>query len=151
MIETIVQNLYWGVYIYMYIHIYNMYIHIHENILFAPIFLLFTHSLSPFFHFILTYVLILPQQLKQAGPPHAVASSDQQQELMRIRAELEKKNVQYEEELCRRETLHSSELKGLKKELRDAEGQHLTLQKEILMVKDKLEKNRRERYMCNYM
>ncbi|XP_016146097.1 serine/threonine-protein kinase MRCK alpha-like [Sinocyclocheilus grahami] len=84
------------------------------------------------------------KQLKQAGPPHAAASLDQQQELMRIRAELEKKNVQYEEELCRRETLHSSELKGLKKELHDAEGQHLTLQKEILMLKDKLEKTRRE-------
>uniref|UniRef100_A0A8C2I067 Serine/threonine-protein kinase MRCK alpha n=1 Tax=Cyprinus carpio TaxID=7962 RepID=A0A8C2I067_CYPCA len=84
------------------------------------------------------------KQLKQAGPPHAAASSDQQQELMRIRAELDKKNVQYEEELCRRETLHSSELKGLKKELHDAEGQHLTLQKEILMLKDKLEKTRRE-------
>uniref|UniRef100_A0A671PG26 non-specific serine/threonine protein kinase n=1 Tax=Sinocyclocheilus anshuiensis TaxID=1608454 RepID=A0A671PG26_9TELE len=83
-------------------------------------------------------------KLKQTGPPHAAASSDQQQELMRIRAELEKKNVQYEEELCRRETLHSSELKGLKKELRDAEGQHLTLQKEILMLKDKQEKTRRE-------
>ncbi|XP_052442690.1 serine/threonine-protein kinase MRCK alpha isoform X7 [Carassius gibelio] len=84
------------------------------------------------------------KQLKQAGPPHAAAGSDQQQELMRIRAELEKKNVQYEEELCRRETLHSSELKGLKKELHDAEGQHLTLQKEILMLKDKLAKTRRE-------
>uniref|UniRef100_A0A8C1ANV4 Serine/threonine-protein kinase MRCK alpha n=3 Tax=Cyprinus carpio carpio TaxID=630221 RepID=A0A8C1ANV4_CYPCA len=84
------------------------------------------------------------KQLKQAGPPHAAASSDQQQELMRIRAELDKKNVQYEEELCRRETLHSSELKGLKKELHDAEGQHLTFQKEILMLKDKLEKTRRE-------
>ncbi|XP_026088703.1 serine/threonine-protein kinase MRCK alpha-like isoform X4 [Carassius auratus] len=83
-------------------------------------------------------------KLKQAGPHHSAASSDQQQELMRIRAELEKKNVQYEEELCRRETLHTSELKGLKKELHDAEGQHLTLQKEILMLKDKLEKTRRE-------
>ncbi|XP_026088684.1 serine/threonine-protein kinase MRCK alpha-like isoform X5 [Carassius auratus] len=83
-------------------------------------------------------------KLKQAGPHHSEASSDQQQELMRIRAELEKKNVQYEEELCRRETLHTSELKGLKKELHDAEGQHLTLQKEILMLKDKLEKTRRE-------
>lgn len=96
------------------------------------------------------YVLVFLQQLKQAGPPHAAATSDQQQELMRVRAELEKKNVQYDEELCRRETLHSTELKGLKKELRDAEGQHLTLQKEILMLKDKLEKTRRERYMCDY-
>uniref|UniRef100_A0A673MIA6 Serine/threonine-protein kinase MRCK alpha n=1 Tax=Sinocyclocheilus rhinocerous TaxID=307959 RepID=A0A673MIA6_9TELE len=75
---------------------------------------------------------------------HEYINIYQQQELMRIRAELEKKNVQYEEELCRRETLHSSELKVLKKELRDAEGQHLTLQKEILMLKDKLEKTRRE-------
>ncbi|XP_077075936.1 serine/threonine-protein kinase MRCK alpha isoform X3 [Siphateles boraxobius] len=84
------------------------------------------------------------KQLKQTGPSHAAPSSDQQQELMRVRAELEKKNVQYEEELCRRETLHSTELKGLKNLLRDAEGQHLTLQKEILMLKDKLEKTRRE-------
>uniref|UniRef100_A0A8C2IKP0 Serine/threonine-protein kinase MRCK alpha n=1 Tax=Cyprinus carpio TaxID=7962 RepID=A0A8C2IKP0_CYPCA len=117
-----------------------------KEILFAPISLLFSHSLSHLTNFILTYVSILLQQLKQAGPPHAAASSDQQQELMRIRAELEKKNVQYEEELCRRETLHSSELKGLKKELHDAEGQHLTLQKEILMLKDKLEKTRRESF-----
>ncbi|XP_056125522.1 serine/threonine-protein kinase MRCK alpha isoform X2 [Rhinichthys klamathensis goyatoka] len=84
------------------------------------------------------------KQLKQTGPSHAAPSSDQQQELMRVRAELEKKNVHYEEELCRRETLHSTELKGLKNLLRDAEGQHLTLQKEILMLKDKLEKTRRE-------
>ncbi|XP_067273907.1 serine/threonine-protein kinase MRCK alpha isoform X4 [Pseudorasbora parva] len=84
------------------------------------------------------------KHLKQAGPPHATTGSDQQQELMRLRAELEKKNVQYEEELCRREMLHSSELKGLKKELRDSEGQHLTFQKDILMLKDKLEKTRRE-------
>ncbi|XP_039548177.1 serine/threonine-protein kinase MRCK alpha isoform X2 [Pimephales promelas] len=84
------------------------------------------------------------KQLKQPGPSQGAPSSDQQQELMRVRAELEKKNVQYEEELCRRETLHSTELKGLKNLLHDAEGQHLTLQKEILMLKDKLEKTRRE-------
>uniref|UniRef100_A0A8B9KPT1 Serine/threonine-protein kinase MRCK alpha n=1 Tax=Astyanax mexicanus TaxID=7994 RepID=A0A8B9KPT1_ASTMX len=67
-----------------------------------------------------------------------------QQEVGRLRAELEKKGVQHEEELCRRETLHSTELKSLRKELREAEAQHLTLQKEILMLKDKLEKTRRE-------
>ncbi|XP_072537287.1 serine/threonine-protein kinase MRCK alpha isoform X6 [Salminus brasiliensis] len=83
-------------------------------------------------------------KLKQAGPPHAAVGSDQQQEVARLRAELEKKGVQHEEELCRRETLHSAELKSLRKELRDAEAQHLTLQKEILMLKDKLEKTRRE-------
>lgn len=94
------------------------------------------------------HVLVILQQLKQAGPPHAAASSDQQQELMRVRAELEKKSVQYEEDMCRRETLHGSEMKNLQKELRDAEGQHLTHQKEILMLKDKLEKTRREMYVC---
>ncbi|XP_066532576.1 serine/threonine-protein kinase MRCK alpha isoform X1 [Hoplias malabaricus] len=83
------------------------------------------------------------KELKQAGPPHVTGGSEQQ-EAARLRAELEKKSVQYEEELCRRETLHSSELKSLRKELRDAEAQHLTLQKEILMLKDKLEKARRE-------
>lgn len=97
------------------------------------------------------HVLVLLQHLKQTGPSHAAPSSDQQQELMRVRAELEKKNVQYEEELSRRETLHSTELKGLKNLLRDSDGQHLTLQKEILMLKDKLEKTRRERYMYNYI
>nr|XP_005160806.1 serine/threonine-protein kinase MRCK alpha isoform X4 [Danio rerio] len=96
------------------------------------------------------------KQLKQTGPPNGAASSDQQQELMRVRAELEKKSVQYEEEMCRRETLHSSEMKNLQKELRDAEGQHLTHQKEILVLKDKLEKTRREsqvereEFVCEY-
>uniref|UniRef100_A0A3B4DLT5 Serine/threonine-protein kinase MRCK alpha n=1 Tax=Pygocentrus nattereri TaxID=42514 RepID=A0A3B4DLT5_PYGNA len=84
------------------------------------------------------------KQLKQTGPLHATVGLDQQQEVVRLRAELEKKSVQHEEELCRRETLHSTELKSLRKELRDAEAQHLTLQKEILMLKDKLEKARRE-------
>ncbi|KAG9282641.1 serine/threonine-protein kinase MRCK alpha-like isoform X3 [Astyanax mexicanus] len=84
------------------------------------------------------------KELKQTGPSHAAVGSDQQQEVGRLRAELEKKGVQHEEELCRRETLHSTELKSLRKELREAEAQHLTLQKEILMLKDKLEKTRRE-------
>lgn len=64
-----------------------------------------------------------------------------------LRAELEKKSVQLEEELCRRETQYSTELKSHRKELNDAEAQQLTLQKEILMLKDKLEKSRREKYV----
>ncbi|TRY99812.1 hypothetical protein DNTS_014879 [Danionella cerebrum] len=85
------------------------------------------------------------KELKQPDPhPTSTASSDQQQEVMRVRADLEKKNLQYEEELGRRESLHNSEMKSLQKELRDAEGQHLTLQKDIFMLKDKLEKTRRE-------
>uniref|UniRef100_A0A8C9YWK9 Serine/threonine-protein kinase MRCK alpha n=1 Tax=Sander lucioperca TaxID=283035 RepID=A0A8C9YWK9_SANLU len=83
-------------------------------------------------------------KLKQAGSSAAPASADQTQEVGRLRGDLEKKTLLYEEELARREAQHSSELKALRKELRDAESQHLALQKEILMLKDKLDKTRRE-------
>ncbi|CAB1339951.1 unnamed protein product, partial [Coregonus sp. 'balchen'] len=81
---------------------------------------------------------------KQLGPSASVVGTDQSQEVGKLRADLEKKTGFYEEELSRREAQHANELKGLRKELRDAEGQQLTLQKEILVLKDKLEKTRRE-------
>ncbi|XP_051578039.1 serine/threonine-protein kinase MRCK alpha-like isoform X2 [Myxocyprinus asiaticus] len=81
---------------------------------------------------------------KQVGRSPSAGSSEQNQELSKLRAELEKKTVFYEEELSRRELQHTNELKSLKKELREAEGQQLTLKKEIMMLKDKLEKTRRE-------
>uniref|UniRef100_A0A3Q4BKD3 Serine/threonine-protein kinase MRCK alpha n=1 Tax=Mola mola TaxID=94237 RepID=A0A3Q4BKD3_MOLML len=83
-------------------------------------------------------------KLKQAGSSTAPASVDQAQEVGRLRGDLEKKTLMYEEELTRREAQHSTELKALRKELRDAESQHLALQKEVLVLKDKLEKTRRE-------
>ncbi|XP_068432845.1 serine/threonine-protein kinase MRCK alpha isoform X5 [Clinocottus analis] len=83
-------------------------------------------------------------KLKQAGSSAAPASADQTQEVGRLRGDLEKKTLLYEEELGRREAQHGTELKALRKEMRDAEGQHLNLQKEILMLKDKLDKTRRE-------
>ncbi|XP_070782517.1 serine/threonine-protein kinase MRCK alpha isoform X5 [Enoplosus armatus] len=83
-------------------------------------------------------------KLKQAGSSATPASADQTQEVGRLRGDLEKKTLLYEEELARREAQHSTELKALRKELRDAESQHLALQKEILMLKDKLDKTRRE-------
>ncbi|KAK1889326.1 hypothetical protein KUDE01_014003, partial [Dissostichus eleginoides] len=82
--------------------------------------------------------------LKVKQGSSAPASADQTQEVGRLRGDLEKKTLLYEEELARREGQHGSELKGLRKELRDAESQHLALQKEILMLKDKLDKTRRE-------
>lgn len=88
-------------------------------------------------------------QVKQAGSSIAPVSTDQTHELGRLRAEMEKKTLVFEEELSRREAQHSTELKTLRKELRDAESQQLTLQKEILMLKDKLDKIRRERYLHN--
>ncbi|XP_075872971.1 serine/threonine-protein kinase MRCK alpha isoform X2 [Nelusetta ayraudi] len=83
-------------------------------------------------------------KMKQVGPSGGPASADQTQEVGRLRGDLEKKTLMYEEELGRRETQHSTDLKALRKELRDAEGQHLALQKEILVLKDKLDKTRRE-------
>ncbi|MGH0162327.1 UNVERIFIED_CONTAM: hypothetical protein FKN15_077936 [Acipenser sinensis] len=68
-----------------------------------------------------------------------------EQELCKLRSELDKKILFYEEELVRRETSHSTELKKLRKELQDSEGHQLTLNKDLLMLKDKLEKARRDR------
>uniref|UniRef100_A0A8C9SAW2 Serine/threonine-protein kinase MRCK alpha n=1 Tax=Scleropages formosus TaxID=113540 RepID=A0A8C9SAW2_SCLFO len=81
---------------------------------------------------------------KQVGRLPGSGGSEQHQELGRQRTELEAKTTFYEEELSRRELLHAGELKGLRKELHDAEAQQLALQKEILVLKDKLEKTRRE-------
>lgn len=90
------------------------------------------------------------KQQKQVGRSPSVGTSEQHQELSKLQADLEKKSVCYEEELSRRELQHANELKNLKKELREAEGQQLTLKKEIMMLKDKLEKTRRERYWSYY-
>ncbi|XP_025998111.1 serine/threonine-protein kinase MRCK alpha isoform X2 [Astatotilapia calliptera] len=83
-------------------------------------------------------------KVKQAGSSAAPAPADQTQEVGRLRGEMEKKTMFFEEELARRGAQYSAELKALRKELRDAESQQLNLQKEILMLKDKLEKTRRE-------
>ncbi|XP_033874262.3 serine/threonine-protein kinase MRCK alpha-like isoform X3 [Acipenser ruthenus] len=81
---------------------------------------------------------------KQMGRSPGISSMEHQQEITQLKCELEKKSVFYEEELSKRELLHASEIKNLKKELRDAESHHLTLNKEIMILKDKLEKTRRE-------
>ncbi|XP_053162952.1 serine/threonine-protein kinase MRCK alpha isoform X4 [Hemicordylus capensis] len=81
---------------------------------------------------------------KQIGRFPGVSSTEHQQEITKLKADLEKKSVFYEEELSKREGIHSNEIKNLKKELRDAESQQLALKKEILILKDKLEKTRRE-------
>ncbi|XP_074392898.1 serine/threonine-protein kinase MRCK alpha isoform X11 [Zonotrichia albicollis] len=81
---------------------------------------------------------------KQVGRSPGVSSIEHQQEITKLKAELEKKSVFYEEELSKREMMHANEIKSLKKELRDAESQQLALKKEIMVLKDKLEKTRRE-------
>ncbi|XP_062037128.1 serine/threonine-protein kinase MRCK beta isoform X2 [Lepus europaeus] len=74
------------------------------------------------------------------------AALEHQQEISKIKSELEKKVLFYEEELVRREASHVLEVKSVKKEVHDSESQQLALQKEILMLKDKLEKAKRERH-----
>ncbi|XP_044929958.1 serine/threonine-protein kinase MRCK beta isoform X2 [Mustela putorius furo] len=74
------------------------------------------------------------------------AALEHQQEVSKIRSELEKKVLFYEEELVRREASHVLEVKNVKKEVHDSESLQLALQKEVLMLKDKLEKSKRERH-----
>lgn len=83
--------------------------------------------------------------MKQGSGRASVLSPESQQDLSKVRAELDRKAVLYEEELGRREAAHTAELKSLRKELRDSESQQLALQKEVLQLKDKLEKDKRER------
>ncbi|KPP74872.1 serine/threonine-protein kinase MRCK beta-like [Scleropages formosus] len=84
-------------------------------------------------------------KVKQGSGRVSASNLESQQEVAKVRAELDKKVVFYEEELGRRETAHSAELKSLRKELHDSEGQQLALHKELLVLKDKLEKAKRER------
>ncbi|KAL1769841.1 serine serine/threonine-protein kinase MRCK alpha isoform X10 [Sigmodon hispidus] len=81
---------------------------------------------------------------KQIGYSPGICSIEHQQELTKLKTDLEKKSVFYEEEISKREGIHASEIKNLKKELHDSEGQQLALNKEIMILKDKLEKTRRE-------
>uniref|UniRef100_A0A4W5P069 non-specific serine/threonine protein kinase n=1 Tax=Hucho hucho TaxID=62062 RepID=A0A4W5P069_9TELE len=86
-------------------------------------------------------------KVKQLGSARGSGSSSPEllQELSKVKSELDKKVLFYEEELVRREASHTSELKGLRKELHDSEGQQLSLNKELLVLKDKLEKAKKER------
>ncbi|XP_074078939.1 serine/threonine-protein kinase MRCK alpha isoform X4 [Macrotis lagotis] len=81
---------------------------------------------------------------KQIGRSPGISNIEHQQEITKLKADLEKKSIFYEEELSKRNVIHANEIKNLKKELRDAEGQQLALKKEIMILKDKLEKTRRE-------
>lgn len=84
-------------------------------------------------------------KVKQGGRGPG-AALEPQQEISKIKSELERKVLFYEEELVRREASHVLEVKSVKKEVHDSESQQLALQKEVLVLKDKLEKARRERH-----
>ncbi|XP_034018471.1 serine/threonine-protein kinase MRCK beta isoform X1 [Thalassophryne amazonica] len=81
----------------------------------------------------------------QQGRGGVAGGAESQQEMSRLKAELDKKVLFYEEELSRKVSIHSNELKNLRKELRDSEGQHFGVHKELLQLRDKLEKTNRDR------
>ncbi|KAM4713544.1 serine/threonine-protein kinase MRCK beta isoform 2-T2 [Anableps anableps] len=71
--------------------------------------------------------------------------AESQQELSRLKAELDKKVLFYEEELLRKDSAHSSEIKNLRKDLQESEGARLAANKELLQLRDKLDKANRDR------
>ncbi|XP_023203977.1 serine/threonine-protein kinase MRCK beta isoform X6 [Xiphophorus maculatus] len=71
--------------------------------------------------------------------------AESQQELSRLKAELDKKVLFYEEELLRKDSAHSGEIKTLRKDLQESEGALLTANKELLQLRDKLDKANRNR------
>ncbi|TKS65095.1 Serine/threonine-protein kinase MRCK beta [Collichthys lucidus] len=86
------------------------------------------------------------QSLKsQQGRGAAAWGAESQQELSRLKAELDKKVLFYEEELLRRDSTHSSEIKNLRKDLHESEGAQLAANKELLQLRDKLDKDKRDR------
>ncbi|XP_071323485.1 serine/threonine-protein kinase MRCK beta isoform X3 [Trachinotus anak] len=88
------------------------------------------------------------QSLKsQQGRGAAAGGVESQQEVSRLKAELDKKVLFYEEELLRRDSAHSSEIKNLRKDLHESEGAQLTANKELLQLRDKLDKAKRDRQM----
>lgn len=62
-----------------------------------------------------------------------------------MRTELDKKVLFYEEELLRRDSAHSTEIKNLCKDLHESEGAQLNANKELLQLRDKLDKAKRDR------
>ncbi|XP_061669010.1 serine/threonine-protein kinase MRCK beta isoform X2 [Syngnathoides biaculeatus] len=81
----------------------------------------------------------------QQGKGAAAGGAESQQELSRLKAELDKKVLFYEEEMSKRDSAYSTEMKKLRKDLRDSESLQLAANKEILQLKDKLDKDKRDR------
>ncbi|XP_058468749.1 serine/threonine-protein kinase MRCK beta isoform X3 [Solea solea] len=79
------------------------------------------------------------------GRGAATGGTESQQELSRLKAELDKKVLFYEEELLRRDSALSSEIKNLRKDLHESEGAQLAANKELLQLQDKLDKVKRDR------
>nr|XP_039247827.1 serine/threonine-protein kinase MRCK alpha-like isoform X1 [Styela clava] len=88
---------------------------------------------------------------KQKSMAADVPSSSHEQQIQqlqetvsRLRQDAERSDVTQREELSRKDTMHASEIKHLKVKILEAESQHVALQREIMILKDKVEKTRRE-------
>ncbi|KAM7396076.1 hypothetical protein PAMA_007377 [Pampus argenteus] len=81
----------------------------------------------------------------QQGRGVAAGGAESQQELSRLKAEIDKKVLFYEEELLRRDSAHSTEIKNLRKDLHESEGGQLAANKELLQLRDRLDKDKRNR------
>uniref|UniRef100_UPI003590121C serine/threonine-protein kinase MRCK alpha-like isoform X2 n=1 Tax=Myxine glutinosa TaxID=7769 RepID=UPI003590121C len=81
---------------------------------------------------------------KQLGRSAGVSSLEHQQEMGRLRAEKDKLKLALEEEIAKREMQHTSEVKSLRKELQEAEAHQQALQKDVVALRERLEKSRKE-------
>ncbi|XP_025830500.1 serine/threonine-protein kinase Genghis Khan isoform X3 [Agrilus planipennis] len=70
--------------------------------------------------------------------------SRDQQDAQRLKAELEKLEVQYNESLTQQQTRYNMELSSLREQLTEAENHRDLLEREVQVLKDKLEKARVE-------
>lgn len=83
------------------------------------------------------------QQKAQAGEA-AMNSLELNQELTRLRSELEKQEAQHKEALSQLHQRHAAELDHLSEQLMEAEGMRVTYEKETALLKEKLEQSRQE-------
>ncbi|XP_069500840.1 serine/threonine-protein kinase MRCK alpha-like isoform X2 [Ambystoma mexicanum] len=81
-------------------------------------------------------------KMKQTVLSPGVSSSFHGMEVSKLKADLEKQNIRFEEELARRDVEHTSEMKILRKELQDKEVQVQALQSEISVMQGKIGKAR---------
>ena len=86
------------------------------------------------------------EALKQRnlGRSTSAASLVDAQELSRLKADLERKDVEYEESLAILQTRHNSELKNMVEQLKDSESNRKNLENEVSQQKEKCESLQRE-------
>lgn len=83
------------------------------------------------------------QQKAQAGEA-AMNSLELNQELARLRSELEKQEVQHKELLVQLNNRHAAELSELREQLLEADNMRATFEKETSLLREKVEQSRQE-------